>query len=93
MNKLMIFALLLLPISTIAGVGGGGVGPRPTNMMAIDIVKTLAMNDESVTFLYKAYDENSTMSQTIPISEVEPEYLNALTSSRKSKSWVSVTKK
>lgn len=90
MKKLMTLALLLLPISSIAGVGGGGVGPRPTNMMSLDFVKTIAMDNEHVTFMYKPFDQNQVSTKSVAISEVNDSYLNALAVSEISKTWTPV---
>ncbi|UYL09880.1 hypothetical protein B9G69_004740 [Bdellovibrio sp. SKB1291214] len=90
MKKIMLLTLLLIPVSSIAGVGGGGVGPRPTNMMSLDFVKTIAMDNEQVTFMYKPFDQNQVSKKSVAISEVNDAYLNALAVSEISKTWTPV---
>lgn len=93
MRSAIILVMALVSFQSFAGVGGGGVGPRPTMMFRqnVDLVRTLDINNGKVTFLYKAFDGREIEKKTAEIAEVDDLYLNAIIDSQRSKEWTTVT--
>ena len=89
MRSAIILVMTLVSFQSFAGVGGGGVGPRPTMMFRqnVDLVRTLDINNGKVTFLYKAFDQALVSRQTIEFLEINDAYLAALKESLNNKDW------
>lgn len=93
MRSVIILILALIPFQSFAGVGGGGVGPRPTNFLAqqTDLVRTLDFSGDEVTFLYKAFDESAVTRKTVEINNINDAYLKALARSHDSGQWMGIS--
>jgi len=80
MRSVITLVLALVSFQSFAGVGGGGVGPRPTMIFRqnVDFVRTLDINNGKVTFLYKAFDGREIEKKTAAIADVDDLYLNAI---------------
>lgn len=93
MRSAIILIMALIPFQSFAGVGGGGVGPRPTNSFAhkTDFVHTLDFSGDKVTFLYKAFDQSGATRKTVEINDVNDAYLKALARSHDSGQWMGVS--
>lgn len=90
MRSFLVLIAILLPLGANAGVGGGGVGPRPMNFTRVDFVRTLSSNNEEVTFLYKAFDQEHLSTETVSVRDISSTFLTALSKSQSSKSWAPV---
>lgn len=92
MRSVIILVMALVPFQSFAGVGGGGVGPRPTMMFRqnVDLVRTLDIKNGQVTFLYKAFDQSLVSRQTVELLKVNDAYLSALKESLNSREWQTV---
>ncbi len=92
MRSAIILVMALVPFQSFAGVGGGGVGPRPTMMFRqnVDLVRTLAIDKGKVTFLYKAFDQSLVSRQTVDFPEINDVYFAALKESLDNSDWQAI---
>lgn len=93
MRNLIVLMMVLLPFSSFAGVGGGGVGPRPTNFLrqsGVDLVRTLEINNGMVKFLYKPFDQQNVMVKTVDLNVINDLYKAALADSQQARDWMAV---
>ncbi|AHI06538.1 hypothetical protein BDW_10190 [Bdellovibrio bacteriovorus W] len=93
MRYAIALVMALFPFQSIAGVGGGGVGPRPTMTFSknVDLIRTLEINNDKVTFLYKPFDESLVSKQTINLSEINRQFLQAIINSQKLDTWSAIS--
>ena len=86
MRILIALILALIPFNTFAGTGGGGVGPRPSMMFSVknDWVRTVRAEPDSLTFLYKPFEDRVPSIKTVPIKDISDAYLAALSESMNS---------
>lgn len=93
MRYLSILILVLIPYSSLAGTGGGGVGPRPMKTVfnpQIDWVRAVGIHDEEITFLYKPAEDKMPSIKTIRAIDLNKAYLKALSESAKVHQWMGV---
>lgn len=93
MRYLIILIMALIPFQSIAGVGGGGVGPRPTmfSRQNADLVRTLEINRDKATFLYKPFDGPRIEMKTIEVIDIDDRYLQALIDSQRINDWMTIS--
>lgn len=94
MRYLLILILALIPFSSFAGTGGGGVGPRPSMTMVInpkvDWVRTVDVDNEEITFLYKPFEDKTPTVKTIRVHDLNETYRKALSDSASGYQWIPV---